>query len=283
MTDYYAVLGVTEVADDEVIAAAYRALAKKYHPDTGSQRGTASAERFREIQQAFEVLGSQRSRAEYDRQRNNSDQSDNPADSPNDMKDNSPGRDSATSNLRADMPSKTPTGKYASSVSIAAIFVATAALALSAFLFLSSHEVGIRQASDAMPNIAGGEPNTSATKSLSTSAAPSTNTSTKSKQSASDETENLPTIETDGSDYTEAGKAEINQTVTQGDHGSEAVDLEAEALRKKQIYSRIVGEYEIDSEDNHSTITQPQMPHEQGKGSLLIEVQPPLLADPAQN
>jgi DnaJ-class molecular chaperone len=50
MIDYYAVLGVTEIADEDVIAAAYRALAKKYHPDTGSHRGTASAEKFQEIQ-----------------------------------------------------------------------------------------------------------------------------------------------------------------------------------------------------------------------------------------
>ncbi len=64
--DYYAALGIDPTADPEVIAAAYRALAKKYHPDTGATTGTASAERFAEIQQAYEVLGSPESRRHYD-------------------------------------------------------------------------------------------------------------------------------------------------------------------------------------------------------------------------
>ncbi len=64
--DHYAALGIDPTADQEVITAAYRALAKKYHPDTGATRGTASAERFAEIQQAYEVLGSAQSRRQYD-------------------------------------------------------------------------------------------------------------------------------------------------------------------------------------------------------------------------
>jgi hypothetical protein len=64
--DHYAALGIDPTADQEVIAAAYRALAKKYHPDTGATTGTASAERFAEIQQAYEVLGSAESRKRYD-------------------------------------------------------------------------------------------------------------------------------------------------------------------------------------------------------------------------
>ena len=64
--DHYAALGIDPTADQEVIAAAYRALAKKYHPDTGATTGTASAERFAEIQQAYEVLGSPESRKQYD-------------------------------------------------------------------------------------------------------------------------------------------------------------------------------------------------------------------------
>ena len=64
--DHYAALGIDPTADQEVIGAAYRALAKKYHPDTGATRGTASAERFSEIQQAYEVLGSPESRKQYD-------------------------------------------------------------------------------------------------------------------------------------------------------------------------------------------------------------------------
>ena len=64
--DHYAALGIDPTADQEVIAAAYRALAKKYHPDTGATTGTASAERFAAIQQAYEVLGSPESRSRYD-------------------------------------------------------------------------------------------------------------------------------------------------------------------------------------------------------------------------
>lgn len=64
--DHYAALGIDPSADQEVIAAAYRALAKKYHPDTGATTGTASAERFAEIQQAYEVLGSPEGRSRYD-------------------------------------------------------------------------------------------------------------------------------------------------------------------------------------------------------------------------
>lgn len=64
--DHYAALGIDPSADQEVIAAAYRALAKKYHPDTGATTGTASADRFAAIQQAYEVLGSPEGRSRYD-------------------------------------------------------------------------------------------------------------------------------------------------------------------------------------------------------------------------
>lgn len=64
--DHYAALGIDPTADQEVIAAAYRALAKKYHPDTGATTGTANADRFAEIQQAYEVLGSPEGRSRYD-------------------------------------------------------------------------------------------------------------------------------------------------------------------------------------------------------------------------
>ena len=40
--DHYAALGIDPTADPEVITAAYRALAKKFHPDTGAAAGTAS-------------------------------------------------------------------------------------------------------------------------------------------------------------------------------------------------------------------------------------------------
>ncbi len=67
--DHYAALGIREDADDDVIAAAYRALAKKYHPDSGTMRGTASAEKFRQIQNAYEVLKDGARRKAYDEQR----------------------------------------------------------------------------------------------------------------------------------------------------------------------------------------------------------------------
>ncbi len=64
--DHYQALGIDPTADPEVITAAYRALAKKFHPDTGAATGTASPERFDEIQQAYEVLRNPESRHAYD-------------------------------------------------------------------------------------------------------------------------------------------------------------------------------------------------------------------------
>ena len=60
--DHYAALGIDPTADPEVITAAYRALAKKFHPDTGAAAGTASPIRFDEIQKAYEVLRTPESR-----------------------------------------------------------------------------------------------------------------------------------------------------------------------------------------------------------------------------
>jgi curved DNA-binding protein CbpA len=62
--DYYQVLGVTADADAAAIQTAYRALAKKFHPDAPGE--TRSAERFIEVQQAYEVLGSRESKDSYD-------------------------------------------------------------------------------------------------------------------------------------------------------------------------------------------------------------------------
>lgn len=64
--DHYAALGIDPTADPEVIAAAYRALAKKFHPDTGATTGTASPERFEQVQRAYEVLRTPESRRQYD-------------------------------------------------------------------------------------------------------------------------------------------------------------------------------------------------------------------------
>lgn len=64
--DYYEVLGVSRSADDNAIKKAYRKLAKKYHPDTNA--GNAAAEeRFKEVTEAYNVLGDSEKRKLYDR------------------------------------------------------------------------------------------------------------------------------------------------------------------------------------------------------------------------
>lgn len=63
--DYYATLGIASDATTKDITKAYRVLAKKYHPDANSADGTA-AEKFKEVTQAYEVLGEPEKRKEYD-------------------------------------------------------------------------------------------------------------------------------------------------------------------------------------------------------------------------
>ncbi len=63
--DYYEVLGVDKGADDASIKKAYRSLAKKYHPDMNP--GDAEAEaRFKEVNEAYDVLFDSDKRAKYD-------------------------------------------------------------------------------------------------------------------------------------------------------------------------------------------------------------------------
>tara|TARA_R110002110_G_scaffold415765_3_gene655313 strand:- start:82126 stop:83067 length:942 start_codon:yes stop_codon:yes gene_type:complete len=62
--DYYKILGVDADASDKEIKAAYRKLARKYHPDV-SEEGDAEA-RFKEVVEAYEVLKDKEKRAEYD-------------------------------------------------------------------------------------------------------------------------------------------------------------------------------------------------------------------------
>lgn len=63
--DYYEVLGVNRNADEAAIKKAYRKLAKKYHPDT-NKGNTAAEEKFREVTEAYEVLGNPEKRKMYD-------------------------------------------------------------------------------------------------------------------------------------------------------------------------------------------------------------------------
>jgi DnaJ-class molecular chaperone len=66
MKDLYKILGVAETADDATIKKAYRKLAKEFHPDvTGNDK--KKTERFKEINEAYDVLGSKEKRAEYNR------------------------------------------------------------------------------------------------------------------------------------------------------------------------------------------------------------------------
>lgn len=63
--DYYKVLGVEKTADARAIKQAYRRLARKYHPDQNPGSKTA-AERFKEINEAHEVLSDPDKRRRYD-------------------------------------------------------------------------------------------------------------------------------------------------------------------------------------------------------------------------
>lgn len=63
--DYYAVLGVAQNASAKDITKAYRKLARQYHPDA-NPNNAAAEERFKEISAAYDVLGNEERRREYD-------------------------------------------------------------------------------------------------------------------------------------------------------------------------------------------------------------------------
>jgi molecular chaperone DnaJ len=64
--DYYKILGVGKEATQEELKKAYRKLARKHHPDL-NPNDKASEEKFKEISEAYAVLGDEKKRAEYDK------------------------------------------------------------------------------------------------------------------------------------------------------------------------------------------------------------------------
>jgi molecular chaperone DnaJ len=62
--DYYEVLGIKKDADQAEIKKAYRKLVKKYHPDVNKEDG--AEEKFKEVQEAYEILSDESKRSAYD-------------------------------------------------------------------------------------------------------------------------------------------------------------------------------------------------------------------------
>jgi DnaJ-class molecular chaperone len=66
MKDYYEILGVPENASQEEIKSAFRKLAFKHHPDTNPGNEKQAEEKFKEINEAYGVLGDEGRRRQYD-------------------------------------------------------------------------------------------------------------------------------------------------------------------------------------------------------------------------
>ena len=64
--DYYEVLGVNKNATDEELKKAYRKLAKKYHPDANPDNKKEAEAKFKELNEAYEVLSDKQKRQNYD-------------------------------------------------------------------------------------------------------------------------------------------------------------------------------------------------------------------------
>ncbi len=64
--DYYAILGVSKTATDDELKKAYRKLAKKYHPDANPDNKEEAEKKFKEVNEAYEVLSDSQKRKMYD-------------------------------------------------------------------------------------------------------------------------------------------------------------------------------------------------------------------------
>ena len=64
--DYYEVLGVPKTASDVEIKKAFRKLARKYHPDVNRDNSKEAEEKFKEANEAYEILSDSERRAQYD-------------------------------------------------------------------------------------------------------------------------------------------------------------------------------------------------------------------------
>ena len=67
LKDYYRILGVNKDASAQDIKKAFRQLALRYHPDRNPDNPKQAEEKFKEINEAYEVLGDEQKKRQYDR------------------------------------------------------------------------------------------------------------------------------------------------------------------------------------------------------------------------
>ena len=65
--DYYEVLGVDKNVSDDELKKSFRRLAKKYHPDANPDNKEEAERKFKEVNEAYEVLSDKQKRSMYDR------------------------------------------------------------------------------------------------------------------------------------------------------------------------------------------------------------------------